>query len=46
MPLGDRDFGNRSYRQTIDAIEAMDITDDERQAIFKENVRRLLRLPV
>ena len=46
MPLGDREFGNRSYRQTINAIEAMDITDDERKAIFEDNARRLLRLPI
>jgi len=46
MPLGDREFGNRSYRQTINAIEAMDITDDERRAIFEDNARRLLRLPI
>lgn len=46
MPLGDLEFGNRSYRQTISAIEAMDITDDERKAIFRENARRLLRLPI
>jgi len=46
MPLGDREFGIRSYRQTIDAIEAMDITADERRTIFADNVRKLLRLPV
>ena len=46
MPLGDSEFGIRSYRQTIDAIEAMDITADERRTIFADNVRKLLRLPV
>ena len=46
MPLGDLEFGNRSYRQTINAIEAMDITDAERQAIFRENAIKLLCLPV
>jgi len=46
MPLGDREFGNRSYRQTINAIEAMDITDNERRAIFEDNARKLLRLPI
>jgi aminocarboxymuconate-semialdehyde decarboxylase len=46
MPLGDREFGNRSYRQTINAIEAMDITAEERLAIFEDNVRSLLRLPI
>jgi aminocarboxymuconate-semialdehyde decarboxylase len=44
MPLGDLEFGNRSYRQTINAIESMDISDGERKAIFQDNARRLLRL--
>jgi aminocarboxymuconate-semialdehyde decarboxylase len=46
MPLGDREFGNRSYRQTINAIESMDISDEEKRAIFEDNARRLLRLPI
>jgi predicted TIM-barrel fold metal-dependent hydrolase len=46
MPLGDHYFGVRSYRQTINAIEAMDITDDEKKQIFSENAINLLRLPV
>lgn len=46
MPLGDREFGNRSYRQTINAIEAMDISENEREAIFEDNARNLLRLPI
>ena len=37
MPLGDHYFGYRSYRQTINAIEAMDITDDEKHKIFVDN---------
>jgi len=44
MPLGDPAFGMRSYSQTISAIEAMDITEAEKQMIFAGNVRRLLRL--
>jgi predicted TIM-barrel fold metal-dependent hydrolase len=44
MPLGDPAFGKRSYTQTIGAIEAMDITEAEKQMIFAGNVRRLLRL--
>jgi len=44
MPLGDRCFGARSYRQTIGAIEAMDITDAEKRKIFRDNALRLLRL--
>ena len=46
MPLGDYYFGFRSYRQTINAIEAMDITDEEKQKIFADNARSLLRIPV
>ncbi len=46
MPLGDYDLGIRSYRQTINAIEAMGITDDEKRQIFADNARRLLHLPV
>ena len=46
MPLGDYYFGFRSYRQTINAIEAMDITDDEKKKIFGDNARSLLRIPV
>ena len=44
MPLGDPDFGMRSYAQTIGAIEAMDITDAEKQMIFSGNVESLLKL--
>ncbi len=46
MPLGDHYFGFRSYRQTIDAIEAMDITEAEKRKIFSENALGLLRLPL
>ena len=46
MPLGDHYFGFRSYRQTIGAIEAMDISDTEKKKIFSENALRLLRLPL
>jgi predicted TIM-barrel fold metal-dependent hydrolase len=45
MPLGDYDLGVRSYRQTISAIEAMDITDDEKKQIFADNARSLLGIP-
>jgi predicted TIM-barrel fold metal-dependent hydrolase len=44
MPLGDATFGRRSYSQTIGAIEAMDITEAEKQMIFAGNIARLLRL--
>ncbi len=46
MPLGDYYHGFRSYRQTVNAIEAMDITDAEKKKIFTDNALRLLRLPV
>ncbi|MCR4393714.1 MAG: amidohydrolase [Dehalococcoidales bacterium] len=46
MPLGDHYFGMRSYRQTISAIEAMEITAEEKQKILVENAIRLLRIPV
>jgi len=46
MPLGDMEFGNRNYRQTINAIEEMSITDEDRTKIYEENARNLYRLPV
>ena len=46
MPLGDHYHGFRSYRQTINAIEAMDITEEEKRQIFGGNALRLLRLPL
>ncbi len=46
MPLGDYYFGFRSYRQTIDAIEAMNITPEEKRKIFVDNAVSLLRIPV
>jgi predicted TIM-barrel fold metal-dependent hydrolase len=46
MPLGDHYFGFRSYRQTIKAIEAMQITPEEKRKIFVDNALSLLRIPV
>jgi predicted TIM-barrel fold metal-dependent hydrolase len=46
MPLGDHYFGVRSYRQTVAAIEAMEITPEEKKQIFVDNVLSLLRIPV
>jgi aminocarboxymuconate-semialdehyde decarboxylase len=40
----DDEFGERVYRETIPAVEAMAIPDEEKQAIFEGNARRLLRL--
>jgi uncharacterized protein len=45
-PLGDSQDGVRNYRQTINAIEEMEITDAERKMIYEDNARRLLRLPI
>jgi len=46
MPLGDSQMGYRNYRQTIEAIEQMDIREEEKKMIFQDNARRLLRLPI
>ena len=46
MPLGDTERGHRNYRQTINAIEAMDISDVERKKIYEDNARSLMRLPI
>jgi predicted TIM-barrel fold metal-dependent hydrolase len=45
-PLGCTQFGHRNYRQTINAIEQMDISDTERTKIFEDNARALMRLPI
>ncbi len=41
----DNEFGERFTRQTIDAIDQMEIKDSEKKKIFEGNIRRLLRLP-
>lgn len=46
MPLGDSQMGYRNYRQTINAIEQMDISEADKKKIYEDNVRVLLRLPV
>ena len=46
FPLGDTEQGNRNYRQTINAIEQMDITEAERKKIYEDNARSLMRLPI
>jgi predicted TIM-barrel fold metal-dependent hydrolase len=43
-PYDDR-MGERLYEETIGAIEAMDITAAEREAIFSGNARKLFQLP-
>ena len=39
-------YGERVTRQTIAAIEEMDISDGEKKKIFEDNARALMRLPV
>jgi predicted TIM-barrel fold metal-dependent hydrolase len=46
MPLGDYFQGLRSYRQTINAIQAMSITPEEKRKIFVDNALSLLRIPL
>ncbi|MBN2063101.1 MAG: amidohydrolase [Deltaproteobacteria bacterium] len=46
FPLGDTERGNRNYRQTINAIEQMDISDEERKKIYEDNARKLMKLPI
>ena len=45
MPF-DSQFGERYTRQTIEAIEQMDVSDLEQKKIFEDNARKLLRLPI
>lgn len=46
FPLGDTEFGNRNYRQTINAIDEMHVSDEDRKKIYELNARQLLRLPI
>lgn len=45
MPY-DSQFGERYTRQTIQAIEQMDISDSDKKRIFEDNAKELLRLPI
>jgi predicted TIM-barrel fold metal-dependent hydrolase len=42
----DTQLGDYVTRHTIEAIEQMDISDQDRKKIFEDNARQLLRLPV
>jgi predicted TIM-barrel fold metal-dependent hydrolase len=44
FPLGDTEFGDRNYRQTINAIEQMDIPTADRKKIYEDNARSLMHL--
>ncbi|MBN1368183.1 MAG: amidohydrolase [Dehalococcoidales bacterium] len=46
FPLGDIESGSRNYRQTINAIDQMDIAEEERKKIFEDNARKLMRLQI
>jgi aminocarboxymuconate-semialdehyde decarboxylase len=46
FPLGDTEKGDRNYRQTINAIEEMEISDTDKKKIYEDNARNLMRLPV
>lgn len=46
MPLGDTQYGMRNYRQTINAIDAMAVTEAEKKQIYEGNARRIYRLPI
>lgn len=41
----DAQLGDYGTKRTIQAIEAMDITPEEKKKIFEDNARKLLRLP-
>lgn len=45
MPL-DSQLGECFTRETINAIEQMDISSQEKQLIYEDNARKLLRLPI
>jgi uncharacterized protein len=38
--------GDLFIRETINSVEEMDISDEEKKTIFEDNARRLFRLPV
>src|SRR5262245_27315046 len=40
----DNEFGERVYRETIPAVEAMSVPDEVKQPIFEGNARRLFKL--
>jgi predicted TIM-barrel fold metal-dependent hydrolase len=46
FPLGDMEYGVRNYRQTINAIEEMNISDEDRKKIYEGTARKLFRLPI
>ncbi|MFC2068533.1 amidohydrolase family protein [Chloroflexota bacterium] len=45
MPF-DSQLGEYGMRNTIEAIEQMDVSEGEKKKIFEDNARRIMRLPV
>jgi aminocarboxymuconate-semialdehyde decarboxylase len=45
MPY-DNQSGNRFIYETIQSVEQMDVSAEEKKKIFEENPRRVFRLPV
>lgn len=45
-PLGDTEHGYRNYRQTINAIECMEISESDKKKIYEDNARELMKLPI
>jgi uncharacterized protein len=46
FPLGDTERGSRNYLKTINAIDQMAITEEDRKKIYEDNARKLMRLPI
>ena len=46
LPLGDFFWGGRSYRATINAINAMNIPEKDKKKIFIDNATNLLKIPI
>jgi len=46
FPLGDVENGDRNYRQTINAIDQMNISEEDRKKIYQDNARALMHLPI
>ena len=42
----DNELGERFTRQTIEAVEQMDIPESEKKKIFEDNVKTLLELSI
>jgi len=42
----DNQFGRRLIRQTIESVERMELTAEQKQQIYQDNAIKLLRLPL